>query len=162
MEDNKAKLKRVHDCILKYPLATIATVSQNAEPDLAAVYVSIEEDMTCNFVSKSSTRKHANIKQNGKAALSFTNEKDLTFVELSGTASILDFTVDGERMAKILEKMNTIILDRRLFCWIPPVSQVGGMEYSFFEFKPSDISFFDFTDLTEDVEKPPVHFTLSL
>lgn len=162
MEQELAQRQQVKQFIEKTPLATIATVSEQSVPQSAAVYTYLKEDLTLYFVSKKTTRKYQNIIRNNRVSLSYVSEDKLVFVEVLGHARVFDPLTEGERMVHILEKINDIVLSRNLPSWVPPLVQIQGGEYGFFEVTPYQISFYDFMNVSDKMDIAPDHFRLTL
>jgi len=162
MESENRHKTIIKEFVRENPLATIATISSEDFPQSAAVYAYADDDFIFRFVSKTSTRKYANIEANGKASISFVNENELIFIEVLGQARVLSYPSEAETMAVVLDKMNDLIVGRELASWIPPLSQIEGDEYGFFELKPYQISFYDFSIRSNDTDEVPEMFRLML
>lgn len=153
--------EKIITCVRRSPLMTIATIGAGGVPETSALYVSITDDLICRGLSKTTTRKHANIKRIGQATLSCIDESHLVYIEFNCSVQFLDVLSDPEQASRILSAMEDTISDRNLSCWIPPMSQVEGSEYDFLILTPKTITYTDFSHTPDAHNAKPEKFTLT-
>lgn len=128
---------RVLTFLQEHPLMTFTTISNTYIPQSAAMYVFVDGDFSCYCVTKESTRKYGNVKENHTATLSVFDESALVFVEVTGTAELV---TDEGQVAQMLPKLQDIVRSRKTSYWVPPVSQVTGEHYAFIKLSPYSVS----------------------
>lgn len=153
------RLQIVKSFIDTHPLGFIATVSSAQVPELGVVYVHANESLHCFCVTKSSTRKYQNIKRLSPVTFGFVDEKEMIFVEVSGTATFIE---DAEHIASLLSIMEETIFARDLSYWVPPVNQIEGDQFAFFEVTPRHVAYRNYANLADGLDAKPSIFTIDL
>lgn len=120
----------------EHPLGTLATINKMGLPELATVYLFVENDFTCYFVTKTSTRKFQNLLMHADASILSYDENELTSVELAGKVEVI---TDASTIIPIIEKFQHVVSDRKAGYWIPPISQLDAGQYAVCKLVPTAV-----------------------
>ncbi len=131
------------------PVAALASLNSKGLPDMTAIYLHVEEDLTLLFVTKTKTRKLKNITDNPNVSLLVHNAEELMSAEIHGKASIIN---DGIEFAQTIEKFRKVFESQKIQYWFPPITQLAAGEYIACKVKPQKISFKKFAVTPE--QKP--------
>lgn len=87
---SKALTAKARDFIHKNRAGALATVSKESVPHVAVVYSLIEPDLTLYFITRVESVKYVNLTVNPTVSMSFSNEKTMITVQLTGRAEVVD------------------------------------------------------------------------
>ena len=86
MVDSQTRAELVEFLKSKNP-AVLSTISSSGQPMSATLYFTFDEYMNFYFMTKSYTRKHANLQQNSEVALVIGTENTPATVQIQGKAA---------------------------------------------------------------------------
>ncbi len=141
------QMAAVHGFVLRNPLATIATINQEGDAELAGVYLCPDQDDVYYFVTRSSSRKFMNIMRTHQATVLCMGEEELTMVEMDGR---VDAVTDTEVSARAVAAFQKISAARKKEYWVPPVSQLPGDHFIVMRFVPGRITYTHFPERGDD------------
>ena len=141
-----------------HPLGTLATMGEDGMPQLAAVYFLPEDDFTCFFVTKESTRKYANISRQPIATFLSFDESALVSIELTGSVALV---TDLAEVAKAITAFQKLAETRSAGYWVPPVSKVAGSQFVVCKLVPTMVNFNNFS-LRSDEQGIPQQMSFKL
>lgn len=125
-----------------YPLGVLASVGKTGEPHAAAIWMDIDDDFTVRFLTRVTTNKAADLKQNKRVSLAF-NFSGPVYIQLSGTAHRI---TNGERRSLAIDRLAKAIAG--LGNTWPMVMQIGKGDYVVHEIDPDSVRAFDLRNLT--------------
>jgi general stress protein 26 len=77
---------KITDFLDSHPVAVIATVDENGDPNASPIYFAVSSDLTIAFTTKRDTNKHNNITRHSQVMLAVYDAESQTSVQLSGQA----------------------------------------------------------------------------
>ena len=146
MEHDKEKEEAL-EYLATHPVATLATVGEDGRPQLAAVYVFVDPDFTCYFLTKSESRKFKNIEARRFVSLLSSSEDRLMSVEIEGDAQQVQDTVE---VVQVTDRFRNMIDTRKGDYWQPPVAQLQSGQYVVCKIVPAQVHIHIFADTIED------------
>ena len=130
--------EELHTFLQKYSIATLASINKKGVPEMAAIYFYTRADFVLYFVTKSKTRKLANIVQNPIVTLLIYNKKSLTSIEINGKAEVVTDTIE---FAQVIEKFESVFKLQKIKDGSPPISQIKAGNYVACKVTPHHIYF---------------------
>ncbi len=143
--------KQVFEWLQDHPLASIATLTTEGQPTMAAVYTYIDEKFNCYFVTKVVTRKSFNLSENEKIGVLWCDEENLSVCEMNGKAHEL---LVKEEVARVITRLLEITSYIRSAYWVPPVAQLKGSQYIVYRVDPEEINFTNYLVVQGSDQEP--------
>ncbi len=134
---------KVLDFIAGNPVGVISTVSIEGKPWGSPVYVIADELLHFYFVTRSSTAKYENLKNNPTVALTVVNSDSQQAVQLSGEVTEIPH---GEHKHRLLQRIMQAHPDGAGEGWLPPVAKLESGTYAMCQVTPRHLQFVDFSD----------------
>jgi general stress protein 26 len=133
--NNAKKFLRSH------PVGVLATVGHDHRPHAAAIYFTVDSQFNIKFITKSETRKAANLLQHIHAMLVVYEPESQTTVQVTGDVSKVEDTTEVNRIFTeiIYTSLDVSNTD------IPPPTRLSTGEYLAFSMKPTEIRMAVFT-----------------
>lgn len=144
--------RKVHDFIKAHPCATLATHGTQGAINLANVFVYVDHNFFFYIVSRPEHRKHANIKNDPKVTLLFTDEAGVAQAECIGTGATVEQITS---VADILPDIQSVLIEQKSQYWIPPVSQLEADGYVVIKIVPDSVVYRSYSPdgTTADLEE---------
>lgn len=76
-----------YEFLTRHKVGVLATVDPNGNPHAAAIYYSVDRNLTVSFVTKTGTKKADNLRHNNRAVLVVYDAASQTTVQLTGIAT---------------------------------------------------------------------------
>ena len=114
--------------------AVVATVSPKGEPEAATLYYAIDDDFTFNFVTRDTSRKFQNLKNDSRMAVVVGTGPDLITIHCGGEAERIDYESDTARAEEVIRKVfaNTGLRKSKDF----PIMVFPKSQFGIFRVKP--------------------------
>lgn len=116
-------------------IGVVSTVNEGGQPFGAAVYFSLEDDLSLVFSTKTETQKYQNIAKNKLVAFTVFSEEEQTTVQITGRVEIIE---NEERRRKAVNDMFTYSATRGEG-EVPPVDKLYAGDYITLRLVPSTI-----------------------
>lgn len=124
---------RVREFLEEQSVGVLSTVAADGSPDSAAIYFVVNADLSIDFMTKSSTHKHKNLKRDKRVALVVFDAKYQTTAQIKGNAlEITDKKLQRDIFTKIV-KIAMELSDGEL----PPIEDMVTGRYSSFRIEPT-------------------------
>ena len=146
MEHSELSTK-AYEHIKARPLCTFGSVDEEGSPCLASVYVFIEPDFSCYFITKTQSRKFENVQARPSCALLSSSEETLFSVEVKGQVSVVGDTL---MVVAITDRFREMIAREKGNFWEPPIAQIQSGEYVVCTLTPQSVRISNFVDTTEE------------
>jgi uncharacterized pyridoxamine 5'-phosphate oxidase family protein len=135
----------------KYPLGALSTVNEKGHPELASIYLRVEDTLTMFFVTRTKTRKLKNILANPQVAFIASDEATLTTVEVSGKAYLVEDTME---FARVYDAFHTLFASRPGKRRLPPIVQIQAGKYVACKLIPEQITHRSFSTGARNTKSP--------
>lgn len=83
------KKTRIFDFLRSQPIGILSTVTPEGKPHGSVIYFGVDENGHISFLTKTGTRKYANLKDNPAAVLNAVEPTSQTTVQITGDATEL-------------------------------------------------------------------------
>lgn len=113
------------DFIAEHPLAVLSTSSEKAVPHGAAIFAVVDEHFNFYFLTRSRTKKYANLQQKPIAALTFADRDQQITVQVEGTTAEVREATTIDMVFKKLARIRT----PNDIDWLPPVAKLQHGNY---------------------------------
>ncbi len=130
--------RTVYEFITNNPCGTIATHGDEGRINLANVFAYVDNNFFLYIVTRPDHRKSLNIKEHPQTSLIFTDQNDVTQVEVIGVGKPVDET---ESVAELLPNIQEVLTRHKSAYWVPPVSQIEGENYAVVKIVPESITY---------------------
>jgi nitroimidazol reductase NimA-like FMN-containing flavoprotein (pyridoxamine 5'-phosphate oxidase superfamily) len=147
----KAERKTIVSFLRRHSLGTLATVGEGSLPELACVYVYMEDNLRMYFITKTKTRKLKNILAHDGATFLVTDERTFTSIEVVGKVSVVQDTLD---FARIFDAFHTLFARRPGKKWLPPITQISAGKYVACQLTPTVIRYRTFNTSIQNEKRP--------
>lgn len=147
------QLKPVLTFLRHHPIMTVATIGKEGEACLATVYVYVDKEYKCYFVTRRNTRKFHNLQKRAEVVLATYDARHLRCVEMRGIATPIK---DKANASHVMTGLLGITTQKSSACWMPPVGQLDGEEYVFIEVSLQTIRYYDYSLCSGFDPKPVV------
>ncbi len=141
MSIDPAKQGKVLKFVNDNPVAVLSTAADN-KPWGSPVYVVADELLNFYFVTRSSTAKYKNFKNNPAVALTIVDGQELQAVQLSGEVAELE---PGEHRHKLFQELDKVHPEGVGEGWLPPVAELESGTYAMCKVTPRFLQFADFS-----------------
>lgn len=148
---------RAKEFIAENPLGVMATLSSTNEPETAAVYCVLDDDMNLYFLSASKTRKLDNIEQRPAVSITFMSEAGMQTLQVQGKGHVLATPVSAIEFNRVPKPIVDALIDihiKQRDAWPTPAFKTGGGTQYFVRIAPTWMRLADFSkkhDTYEDI-----------
>lgn len=144
IEDFNSK-EKVYMYLKSHHIAALSTVSREAEPHGALIYIFTDPDLSFYFFTKANTKKAHDIVDNKKAALTVFDPILPRTIQAEGTIQKVNDTALYDKLFEFF--MQQASKEEEGLYWPPPLSKVyveGELEL--YKFEPNWLRFADFSE----------------
>jgi general stress protein 26 len=128
--------ERIFNFIKQHPVGVLATVNTDGGPHAAVIYFTIHNDFSITFATKSDTKKHSNLQNNGKTTLVVYDPESQTTVQIIGSAAEMLKARDREAAFKNMMKSSMHTSETG----IPPLFKLEAGMFVAYRLQPSRIT----------------------
>ena len=144
--------------VQEHQVGVLATVSNDAVPELSTIYFFTQNDFITHFVTKTQTRKYHNFLAKRVATLLVYDEEELASAELSGE---VETVTDIPKAVEVIEAFQELVLARGSGYWVPPIAQLEMGHYAVCKLVPRSVRFQTLKIFSENIlRKPKILTTL--
>ncbi|MDL2363086.1 MAG: pyridoxamine 5'-phosphate oxidase family protein [Patescibacteria group bacterium] len=122
MDESSEDYLKIISYINRHPAAVISTTNDDGTPQSSVVYVFSVSHHTVSFVTRNLTHKYQNIFDRPKVSITFFDERDITTLQITGTAFIAN---DEHMLTYTIQKIEKLFNVRA-----DAVSPVAKMQQS--------------------------------
>ena len=136
--------------INSHQLCVLGTVGPDGKPFSATMYVVSDDHLNLYFMTKEETTKSRNLVSNPYVFLTFSDEPELSTLQISGTARLLDPKTDGQASYELLRGLRQKVNEVKL-----PVAKLNAGGYVIFkiEIERATLTNYHQKDITQGVTK---------
>ena len=145
-KSSSAVAKRIHKTLASMRVGTLGVIDTNGRPHLSAIYFHTGDEFVLSFATKTNTKKHQLIKENGNVQLLAFDEAQQLTIQVTGIAHEV---VDQSLINQIID--NTYWVAARTADEAPPIAKMHAGEFVAYQILPMRITLSHFLP-SEDAE----------
>lgn len=127
--------RRIYEFLAGQQVGVLSTVNEDGSPHGAVIYFALDPGFTLYFLTKTGTRKYANLQIDGRSTLTVFNTRKQITTQVYGHAYELTESSDINTVAGAVLAAHLHLSDSGL----PPLTQLQAGGYSAFAIKPDQI-----------------------
>lgn len=133
-----------------HQLAVLSTVAPDGKPFAVTLYVVSDEYLNLFFMTKTETTKHRNMSSNPYVFVTFSDEKDLSTLQLSGKAEPIDPKTDSQVTYNLLKGLRIKINEEKI-----PIAKLNAGDYVIYKIDVSRATLTNYhaKDVTQGVTR---------
>jgi len=136
--------------INNHQLAVVSTVGPDGKPFAVTMYVVSDDRLNLYFMTKKETTKFRNMSSNPYIFITFSDETDLSTLQISGKVNTIDPQSDSQTTYNLMRGLRVKINEEKI-----PVSKLNAGEYVIFkvDVDKATLTNYQQKDITQGVTK---------